>query len=308
MVLVYFMSNVTKLNNLIFACEIFKICVTDLILLEGETWMISINAAVIDLKRLELLADSDTPIHALDARAKVLVTLVFIVSVVSCGRYELARLMPFCIFPAVMIAVANLPALFLARKLALISPFVLTVGLFNPVFDQTELYRIGNIAVTGGWISLASLFARSLLTVGAAFILIGTTGFAAVCQALERLGIPQLFTVQLLFLHRYIFLLADETCRASRARELRSCGKKGLGIGSFSSLVGHLLLRTWQQAARIHCAMLARGFVGQFHARRQSRFEVTEICYLLGWSSLFIILRRFDISGIIGKAVTGIFL
>ena len=78
--------------------------------------MISINAAVIDLKRLELLADSDTPIHALDARAKVLVTLVFIVSVVSCGRYELARLMPFCIFPAVMIAVANLPALFLALE------------------------------------------------------------------------------------------------------------------------------------------------------------------------------------------------
>ncbi len=269
--------------------------------------MTSINAAVIDLKRLELLADSDTPIHALDARAKVLVTLVFIVSVVSCSRYELARLMPFCIFPAVIIALANLPALFLARKLAIISPLVLMIGFFNPVFDQTEMYRIGDIAVSGGWISLASLFVRSLLTVGAALILIGTTGFAAVCQALERLGIPQLFTVQLLFLHRYIFLLADETYRASRTRELRSCGKKGLGVVSFSSLAGHLLLRTWQQAARIHCAMLARGFVGQFHARRQSRFGVLEICYLLGWSSLFITMRWFDISEIIGKTVTGLF-
>ena len=270
--------------------------------------MISINAAVIDLKRLELFAGGDSPIHALDARAKVLVTFVFVVAVVSCSRYELARLIPFCIFPAVIIALADLPPLFSARKIALICPFAVMVGLFNPVFDQTELYQIGHIVITGGWISLFSLIIRSLLTVGAAFILIGTTGFAPVCQALERLGVPQLFTVQLLFLYRYIFVLADETSRASRARELRSCGKKGLGVVSFSSLVGHLLLRTWQQAARIHAAMLARGFAGHFHARRQSRFGVGDLCYLLGWSALFIILRLVDISGIIGRVVTGIFL
>ena len=152
--------------------------------------MISINAAVIDLKRLELLADSDSPIHALDARAKVLVTFVFIVSVVSFGRYELARLLPFFIFPAVMIALANLPPLYLVRKIALLCPFVLMVGLFNPVFDRTVLYQIGHLEISGGWISLISLFIRSLLTVGTAFILVGTTGFTAVCQALERSGNP----------------------------------------------------------------------------------------------------------------------
>lgn len=267
--------------------------------------MISITAAVIDLKRLELLAGGDTPIHALDPRAKVLVTLGFIVSVVSFGRYELARLIPFLIFPAVTVGLANLPVLFIARKIALICPFVLLVGFFNPVFDHTVLYQLGHVSITGGWISLASLFIRSLLTVGAAFILIGTTGFVAICQALEWLGIPQLFTVQLLFLHRYIFVLADETGRASRARELRACGRKGLGVVSFSSLAGHLLLRTWQQAERIHSAMLARGFVGQFHAHRQSRFGAAELRYLLGWSALFITLRVFDISGFIGNMVIG---
>jgi cobalt/nickel transport system permease protein len=269
--------------------------------------MISINAAVIDLKRLELLADSDSPIHALDARAKVLVTFVFIVSVVSCGRYELARLLPFFVFPAVMIALANLPPLYLARKIALLSPFVLMVGLFNPVFDRTVLYQIGQLGISGGWISLVSLLIRSLLTVGAAFILVGTTGFTAVCHSLERLGIPQIFVVQLLFLHRYIFVLADETGRASRARELRSCGKKGLGVGSFGSLLGHLLLRTWQRAECIHTAMLARGFVGRLHSRRQYRFGAPEIRFVLGWSTLFIAMRTFDISGTLVALFTGIF-
>lgn len=269
--------------------------------------MTSINAAVIDLKRLELLADSDSPIHVLDARAKVVVTFVFIVAVVSCGRYELARLLPFFIFPAVMIALANLPPLYLARKIALICPFVLMVGLFNPVFDRTVLYQIGQLGISGGWISLVTLLVRSLLTVGAAFILVGTTGFTAVCQALERLGVPQFFAVQLLFLHRYIFVLADEAGRASRARELRSSGKKGLGVGSFGSLAGTLLLRTWQRSERIHTAMLARGFVGRFHTHRQSRFGASELRFVLGWSTLFIVLRTFDISGTLGELVTGIF-
>lgn len=269
--------------------------------------MISINAAVLDLKRLDLLAEGDSAIHALDARVKVAVTFVFIVSVVSFGRYELARLMPFFIFPTAMMALSGLPPLYLARKVALISPFVLMVGLFNPVFDRTVLHQIGHLEISGGWISLASLLIRSLLTVGAAIILVGTTGFTAVCQALERLGIPQLFAVQLLFLHRYIFVLAEETGRASRARELRSCGNRGLGVASFGSLAGHLLLRTWQRAERIHTAMLSRGFVGRFHSHRQSRFGASELGFLFGWSTFFIALRILDISAVLGALVTGIF-
>ena len=267
--------------------------------------MVSINAAVIDLKRLELLADGNSPVHALDARVKVLVTFLFIVSVVSFGRYELVRLLPFFIFPALLIILSGLPARYLVRKIAFICPFVLMVGLFNPVFDRTVMYQYSQIGISGGWISLASLLIRSLLTVGAAFILIGTTGFTAVCQALERLGTPQIFTVQLLFLHRYIFVLAEETGRAARARELRSCGRKGLGIGSFGSLAGHLLLRTWLRAEHIHTAMLARGFVGRFHAHRQSRFGVPEFRFLLGWIVFFILLRTVDLSEIIGTVISG---
>lgn len=269
--------------------------------------MISLNAAVIDLKQLDLMADSDSPIHALDARAKVLATLVFIVSVVSVDRYDLARLVPFFIFPAVMVALAGLPPLYIVRKTALISPFILLVGLFNPVLDRTVMYQIGQLGISGGWLSLGSLLIRSLLTVVAAFILIGTTGFTSICKALEQLGIPQIFAVQLMFLHRYLFVLADETGRASRARELRSCGRKGLGVASFGSLTGHLLLRTWLRAERIHTAMLARGFIGRFHSCRFSRFGKAELRFLLVWSALFITLRMFNIPGTLGLLCTRMF-
>lgn len=269
--------------------------------------MASINNAVLDLKRLDLLGRGDTSLHRLDARAKVVVTLVFILCVVSYGRYELATLFPFFIFPAVMIALSSIPPLFIAKKIALLIPFVLVVGAFNPLFDREILLQFGPLEISGGWISYASILIRSMLTVGAAFILVGVTGFTSVCQALERLGMPQVFAVQLLFLYRYIFVLADEGERTSRARELRSCGRKGLGIRSFGSMIGHLLLRTWQRAERIHMAMLARGFTGQFHTSRQSHFGAHEIRYVLAWCTLFIFLRFLNVSELIGSLVTGLF-
>jgi cobalt/nickel transport system permease protein len=269
--------------------------------------MASLHSAVLDLKRLDLLANGSSTIHRLDARAKVLVTLVFIICVVSFSRYELTALFPFVIFPVVMISLAGLPLRFLLRKIIMICPFVLAVGIFNPVFDRQILLQLGPLGISGGWISFASILARSLLTVGAAYILVGTTGFSAVCQAFERLGMPQVFAVQLLFLYRYIFVLTAESGRASRARELRSCGKRGQGIRSFGSLTGHLLLRTWQRAERIHMAMLARGFTGEFHARRQSGFGIAEILFVLGWSMLFIVLRMQNATQMMGSLVMGLF-
>ena len=270
--------------------------------------MSSISNAVLDLKRLELLARSDTSIHHLDARAKVMVTLVFILCVVSYGRYEQSALIPFIIFPAAMIALSSIPPVFIAKKIALLSPFVLVIGVFNPLLDREIILQIGPLGISGGWISFASILIRSVLTVGSAFILVGVTGFISVCQALERLGMPQIFAVQLLFLYRYIFVLADEGARASRARELRSCGKKGLGVRSFGSLIGHLLLRTWQRAERIHMAMLARGFTGEFHTSRQSRFGKPEIRFVLAWSAFFIFLRFQNVSHVLGLFITGLFL
>lgn len=269
--------------------------------------MASIQSAVLDLKRLDMMGRGSTSLHRIDARAKVVVTLVFIVCVVSYGRYEVAALFPFFIYPAVMIALSTIPLNFVARKIALFIPFILVIGAFNPLFDREIILQLGSVGVSGGWVSYASILVRSILTVGAAFVLVGVSGFTSVCQALERLGIPQVFAVQLLFLYRYIFVLAEEGDRASRARELRSCGKRGLGIRSFSSLIGHLLLRTWQRAERIHMAMLSRGFTGTFHSSVHSGFGLPEIRFVLLWSTLFIFLRIRNISQLLGSLVTELF-
>ena len=268
--------------------------------------MASIDGALLDFRRMDRLASGDTALHRLDPRAKVLVTLAFIVTIVSFDKYAVTALVPLFLFPVVMVSLGNLPSRYIIKKIAILCPVALVAGMFNPFFDREVLLHIGAIGITGGWVSFASIVVRAILTVGAAIILVGVTGFPAICQALERLGAPRVFAVQLLFLYRYLFVLTEEGARVSRARELRSFGEKGLGLGSFGPLVGHLLLRTWRRAERIHVAMLARGFIGEFHTRREFRFGSKELFFLCGWSALFVMLRLRNLPDLLGTLVTGI--
>ena len=268
--------------------------------------MLAIDGSFLDFKQLDLLAMQQTTIHRLDPRAKVLTTVIFIICVVSFGRYEISAMLPFLIYPVVLMTVGDLPGGYLLRKILIVIPFALVIGIFNPVFDRQVIMQFGTFEIWGGWISCISILMRALLTTSVALILIAVTGFPATCEALEKLGMPKVFAVQLLFLYRYIFVLTDESVRTSRARQLRTFGRQGLGIRQFGAIIGHLLLRTWSRAERIHMAMLARGFSGEFHTtRRQSRFGREEIVFTGGWVAFFVFFRVYNAPLLLGRLFTG---
>jgi len=56
-------------------------------------------------------------------------------------------------------------------------------------------------------VSFLSIMLRFTLTVASALLLVATTGFNGVCLALDTLGAPKAFVVQLFFLYRYLFVL-----------------------------------------------------------------------------------------------------
>jgi cobalt/nickel transport system permease protein len=140
-----------------------------------------------------------------------------------------------------------------------------------------------------------------MLTVGAALLLIATTGFAAICMALEKLGAPRIFTVQLLMLYRYIFVLIEESIRLYRAYTLRSFSMKKMGYHVFRQMMGNLLLRTIDRAQRIHLAMLSRAFFGEIRIMRRYSFAGPEFFYLVTLILVFTLLRFVDISALVGN-------
>jgi cobalt/nickel transport system permease protein len=262
-----------------------------------------LDTAYYDLGRLDILAESSSPIHRLDPRAKVLTTLIFIVYVVSFGRYEVARLLPFFFYPAFLIGMANVPFGYLLRKLIIVSPFVIFIGIFNPILDREIILQLGSLNISGGWLSLLSIMLRFTLSVGAALLLVATTCFPAICMAIVKLGVPKVFAVQLLMLYRYIFVLIEESIRMLRAYTLRSFSKKMMPFQVFKQLLGNLLLRTLDRAQRIHMAMLSRAFNGEIQIVRQFSFGMKELIYLVSFTTFFTVLRLYNIADLIGKYI-----
>ncbi len=268
--------------------------------------MKSIDGSFFEIGYLDQLASQETAIHRLDPRAKIITTLGFLMAVVSFHKYEIAALLPFALYPIVLAASGRVPITYLGKRLLAVAPFAILVGIANPWLDRETLLNIGSVGVSGGWVSFSSILLRFLLTIGTAFILIATTSFTTICLGLQRLGVPQVLTVQFLFLYRYIFVLGEEAVRLVRARALRSFGKRGLGMKVFASLVGQLLLRTLDRAERIHTAMRCRGFDGEIRTSKTLSIGRAEVLFTLCWCAGFALFRFINIPHALGAFFTGI--
>lgn len=267
--------------------------------------MNKVDRGFLDIRYLDTLAQGDSWIHRLDPRSKLITTLIFTIAVVSFNKYEISSLLPFFLYPTVLLAVGNIPLGYVCRKILLVLPFAVLIGIFNPLIDRSVHLFIGTIGLTGGWVSFFSILIRFILTVGTALIFVGVTSFNGFCLALQKLRVPEIFIVQLLFLYRYLFVLMEEAIRMIRARSLRTFGGRGLGLKTFGVLIGQLLLKTLDRAERIHLAMLSRGFDGKINMIRPLVFGSREVFFILGWSALFLLMRMYNIPKLAGSGVLG---
>ena len=258
-----------------------------------------------EIGRMDELGRLDTPVHRLDARAKVITTLVFIVVVMSFPRYEVSALMPFFIYPFALIALGHIPPGYISRKILIAAPLALAIGMFNPLLDRQTVAIVGVWSISGGWLSFASIMLRFVLTVSAALALIACTGIHRLGAGLERMCVPQVFVVQLLLLYRYLFVVADQGARMMRSLELRSAGPRSLRLRVYGSLVGHLLLRSMNRADRVYRAMVARGFNGEIRVVHRTSFRWTDWAFTGGWITFFAMARAWNLADALGRMLTG---
>ena len=261
---------------------------------------------ILDIGRLDRLSYGETFVHRLDARAKVVGTMLFLLTVISFPKYEIAALAPFFLYPMLLVAVGAIPLRFIIKKMIVVSPFVIFVGIFNPLLDRQTAAVFFGVSISAGLVSFVSILIKFALTISAALLLIATTSFSGVCHALRRLGFPALFVSQLLFLYRYLFVLIEETMRIVRARDMRSFGKRGSGLRVFVRLIGILFLRTVGRAERIYHAMLSRGFEGDMPALKRSRIALPDLAFLSAMIACLWVFRFFPVTEGIGRVAQGL--
>ena len=262
----------------------------------------------IEIGRMDELGRMDTPMHRVDARAKAVVTFFFVAVVMSFPVHKVSALTPFLLFPMALVALGRIPARVILSKILLAAPFALVVGIFNPFIDRQPFTVIGPFTVTGGWMSFASIMLRFVLTVGAALALVACTGMNRLGAGLGRLGVPRVFVVQLLFLYRYLFVVADEGGKMFRSVELRSERARPLRLRTYGSLIGTLLLRSMDRAERVYRAMVARGFDGEIRVLQRSSFRWTDFWFMCGWLAYFIVARVWNLADGMGFLLTRIVL
>lgn len=230
------------------------------------------RSAASEIRAMDDLAVMDSPIHRLSPTAKVIITVFYILTVVSFDKYDFSGLFIMVLFPIFGYQMSFIPVSTCFRKLWVVMPLVCAVGLANPFFDRTVLVRIGSFAVSGGVVSMCTLMLKGIFCLMASFLLIATTGMEGICHALRGLHVPKLLTTLLLLTYRYIGVLLEEVAVMNESYHLRAPNQKGIHISAWGSFLGQLLLRTMDRAQSLYDAMLLRGFDGEypFHAHHHA--------------------------------------
>jgi cobalt/nickel transport system permease protein len=251
------------------------------------------SGALSGLNTLELLAGGDTLVHRLHPLAKLTTTMVYVVVVISFGRYEIGALMPFFFYPAVLIPLSGTPCGAIIRRLMPALPFSLFGGVGNMFFDRAPMLMLGGYAITGGVISFASIMIKTVLSVSAVLLLVSTTGVAELSRQLASMGVPDSIVLQFVLTYRYLSVLVEETGSMYTSYILRSADARGVRMRDMGTFVGLLLLRSIDRAERVYSAMKCRGFSGSYPAGASGGAGAVDLVYSLAVCGSAVVLRCF---------------
>jgi cobalt/nickel transport system permease protein len=215
-------------------------------------------------------AAMDSPLHLLEARTKLVGFTALVVTVLSIRGAAPGEFFLSFFLVAILAGISQIPMTYLIGRALALLPFVLLAGLASP-------WKSGD-----RWLWLVALVFRSVLCLLILILLTNTTRFVELLRGLRKLGCPKVLVANLSFLYRYIFVLADEVMRMRQARDSRRVGRAPLAaeLKTLGSMLGTLMVRSFERADHMYHAMLARAFHGEFHVADPRRFTWRDLAFI----------------------------
>ena len=245
-----------------------------------------------------------SPVHHLDPRIKVIVTIAFILSnaLLPDGAWLAFGLAWMLILFAN--AVSGLGMGFTFKRSFIALPFALAAitVLFSIPGQPVTSFRflMWDLTITdAGLLRFVSIVIRSWLSVQMAILLVAVTEFPKIVHALTHLRVPAILTTIISFLYRYLFVLVDEVIRMLRARQARSAAAAGLRSGGSVAwrariaghMAGQLFLRSYERSDRIYNAMLSRGYKGELMTIHPHHYHRSDL-WIGGISILLLVVMQ----------------
>lgn len=218
---------------------------------------------------IDRYAGLDSPLHTLEPRTKLLAFVAMIIAVLCIPVHSGPLFIAYFFVTAVLMGISQIPLDYILGRTLAILPFIVLASLAVP---------------RKGYLALGILFVRAILCLLLLILLTNTTKFVELLRGLRRLGCPQILVLNLSFLYRYLFVLTEEVMRMKQARDCRRVAPAPFRreFRILSSMLGTLLIRSFERAERMHHAMLARGYSGEFPVVSPKRFSWHDLVFLSG--------------------------
>ena len=188
-------------------------------------------------------------LHRRDARAKLVVLLLYLVWLSTSAKYP-----AYGVFLVVGAVASGLPLLGILKRALWVLPFSVTFALVS--------------LIAGDAYKAVELLLKSVFSAGGVVLVVATTPVAALMRGAEGLGVPPLLIAVIQFIYRYLFVLVEQAWRMRMAARCRG----GFRWESAGGAVAVLFASAYGQAEGIHRAMLARGFDGSLRSFESPRF------------------------------------
>lgn len=238
-----------------------------------------------------------SPVHHLDPRTKIIVTLAYTILVVSTPPHHLLAFVVYAGLLSWVIALSHVPLVHILLRAAAILPFSVLAACWLPFLREGPVVALWGGAIelsTAGLWLFAGVAMKSFLGATAAILLASVTPFSALLSGLRKLGMPVILVDMLTLTYRYLFVLLEEAMRLRRAAAARGYRPRWLGQALLiGRLVGQLFMRSYERAERVYGAMVQRGYRGQMPLAHALHFTQADALVLLLLIPTLVAVRAF---------------
>lgn len=220
----------------------------------------------------EPIRQSRNGFYPQDPRCALLNTLILFAAIMIVPRSGYTYFMAIALWIILQVVLTGGSLTIIFIRLLKIYPMIFLMTIMLPFLSPTEdqsgdiLLSLGNVHIyEQGLMIFADINMRSILLFSASMQLLSASPYTRLMQGLNAWRFPKWIAAIMIYMYRFIFIIAEEFRRLHRAYQSRhidlSFRQKVLSLGEISAVY---LTRIVVRSERIFMAMLAKGFNGHY--------------------------------------------
>ena len=234
------------------------------------------------LTEMERETYKKSPVHGMDGRIKILISLIIVIYTVSLPRMSILdfpRLGAIEVYLVLLMVISRIELSYLAARFAIAFPFGLGIAILQPLLKQpfiehfTVIYSLpfGLEVTREGTIFGAIIFAKFLVCISAVILLSSTTSMSDLVASARRLGLPKELALLFTMMVRYLFVFWNMLGRIRTAQKTRCFDiwnrkvPRNWTLEQIGYTISSLFVRSYEQGERTYQSMLCRGYSADAH-------------------------------------------